>query len=749
MSFFTSRKRSLGNPTLVIVAGVCAGIGLMLFQARPSAGQPGVPVCSEPAACLAQAVEALGQRDQEKAFPLLQGLIEQHPGTHWAGRAELALGKQYQERGDRQAIPYLLAAQQHLPTLGDYALYYLGEADLKASDFNGAATAFDLLVARHPDSLLRPQALARSSEAWFQADDCGRAGERQERFMAEYGSHALAPAVLLRQGDCRYKGKEAAAAVETYRRIWVQYAASPEADDAAMRLERLKGEGAVIPELTPEDRWLRAKTLFDAAQYARAAKTFEDYLKTSSVVPNRDRARLNLGISHVRLKHYDEARISFEQAAKSGSESVVQDAVVWLARVFLRQDLDEPFLALARDVEAGRLSGEARAKFLVLLAAHHADRGRTEKAVQAYQQVGASGEGPASEGYYRAGWLFYKNGRFEEAAHSFDQALRAQPGGPYGVPALYWKARSLEKSGEAQQAAPLFRTLCGDAPLSYYCQSARVRPVAALTNGMAGAQGSVSFAGLDPKEKPVAGDAHYQRAVELRMVGLSREAGEEAAALAGKIGGDRGEILWLAGLLKGFGEYHRALKLVQLTFPDVLERGTSGVPSSFWELAYPQGLLPVIQAATTNGVDPYLIAAVIREESVYNPDAVSPAGALGLMQVMPQTGQMIAGRLGGESFSKERLFDPGYNIRLGSWYMGQLAEKFDHNPVYMVAAYNAGPEAVAKWVQQFGGGEPDEFVESIPYTETRLYVKRVLRSHGEYRRVSGRECAASLFEKVC
>ncbi len=733
----------------VIAAWVLAGLGVLFLQAHPAAGQPAATPCAEPAVCLAQAVGALNQQDYEKGIRVLQGLIEQYPNTPWAGRAELALGKQYQERGDRQAVPYLLAAQQHLPVLGDYAFYYLGETDLKVSDFNGAATAFDLLVERYPDSLLRPKALAGSVEAWFQADDCRRAHERQVRFLAEYGGHALVPAVLLRQGDCQYKGKDAAAAVVTHRRIWVQHAASPQADEAAIRLERLKSEGVAIPELTPEDRWFRAKTLFDATQYPRAAKALEDYLKLSPGAPNRDRARLNLGISHVRLKRYDEARMSFEQVIKSGSESTVQDAVVWLGRVFLRQDIDEPFLALARDVEAGRLSGEARAKFLVLLAAHHADRGRLEKAVETYQQAGASGEGPAPEGYYRAGWLLYKSGRFEEAARSFDQALLVQPGGPYSVPALYWKARSLEKSGETQQAASLFQSLCGDAPLSYYCQSARVRPVAALANGAGGAQGGVSFAGLDPKEKPVAGDAHYQRAVELRMAGLLREAGEEAAVLTGTIGGDRGEILWMAGLLKDFGEYHRALKLVQLTFPDVLERGVSGVPSSFWELAYPQGLLPAIQASTTNGVDPYLIAAVIREESVYNPDAVSPAGALGLMQVLPQTGQMIAGRLGGESFSKERLFDPRYNIRMGSWYLGQLAEKFDHNPVYMVAAYNAGPEAVARWIQQFGGIEPDEFIESIPYTETRLYVKRVLRSHREYRRVNGRECAASFFEKVC
>src|SRR3989338_10211827 len=505
ISFFMSHKRRRGNSVFMIAAGVFAGIGLLLLQARPAVGQAVEAPCAEFSVCLAQAVEAFSQRDHEKGIRLFQGLIEQYPNTPWAGRAELALGRHYQEQGDRQSIPYLLAAQQHLPVLGDYAFYYLGEADLKASDFNGASTAFDILFDRYPDSLLRPRSLARSVDAWSQADDCRRARDRQVKFMAEYAGHALVPAVLLRQGDCQYKGKETAASVATYRRIWVQHAASPQADEAAMRLERLKGEGVAIPELTPEDRWLRAQTLFDAAQYARAVKVFEDYLK-SSPAPNRDRARLNLGISHVRLKRYDEARASFEQAIRGGAEGAAQDAVVWLGRVFLRQGLDEPFLALAREVEAGRLSGEARAKFLLLLAAQHADRGRIERAVQTYQQVGESREGPASEGYYRAGWLLYKNGRSEEAARSFDQAIQAQPGGPFSVPALYWKARSLEKSGDMQKAATVFRALCGDAPLSYYCQIARVRPAAALANGVSGAQDGVSFTGLTPKEKPVAGE---------------------------------------------------------------------------------------------------------------------------------------------------------------------------------------------------------------------------------------------------
>jgi soluble lytic murein transglycosylase len=158
---------------------------------------------------------------------------------------------------------------------------------------------------------------------------------------------------------------------------------------------------------------------------------------------------------------------------------------------------------------------------------------------------------------------------------------------------------------------------------------------------------------------------------------------------------------------------------------------------------------------TINGVvgphktDPHLVAAIIREESFYNPTAVSSAGALGLMQVMPQTGQRIAAQLGSEGFTRERLFDPSYNIRLGSSYLIHLAAQFDNNLIHVLAAYNAGPDVVSKWIRQFGGGEPDEFVESIPYLETRQYIKKVLRSYYEYKRIYDQTCADRLLDKPC
>ena len=197
-------------------------------------------------------------------------------------------------------------------------------------------------------------------------------------------------------------------------------------------------------------------------------------------------------------------------------------------------------------------------------------------------------------------------------------------------------------------------------------------------------------------------------------------------------------MLWLARLLNSAGEYHRALALVRTFLGDVLERGGATSAKTFWEVAYPGGYFQVIRGLAANQrLDGYLITAVIREERSYNLSAVSSAGALGLMQVMPQTGHKIASELGVPGFTRERLFEPCYNIRLGSWYLRQLSEKFGNNLVLVIAAYNAGPEAVSKWMQQGKGKDQDEFVESIPYTETRNYVKKVLRSYGEYRRIYG------------
>jgi soluble lytic murein transglycosylase len=168
-----------------------------------------------------------------------------------------------------------------------------------------------------------------------------------------------------------------------------------------------------------------------------------------------------------------------------------------------------------------------------------------------------------------------------------------------------------------------------------------------------------------------------------------------------------------------------------------------------WNSAYPTGYLPRIRLHAGTQVDPYLVAAIIREESQYDPRAVSRSGALGLMQLLPTTAQAMARRQGLPDVSREDLFDHETNIRFGTGYLAQMLQRFDGNVLYAVAAYNAGPVAVSSWLEKNGKREVDEFVESIPFQETRQYVKRVLRSYREYRRIGQLPCAAPSLDKVC
>jgi soluble lytic murein transglycosylase len=229
----------------------------------------------------------------------------------------------------------------------------------------------------------------------------------------------------------------------------------------------------------------------------------------------------------------------------------------------------------------------------------------------------------------------------------------------------------------------------------------------------------------------------YRRAIELKTLGLDADAAQEVTVLTDRYSRDPDALVALSTMLNEVGAYHQALRLARARFRDQLERTGGTFAPSLWSVAYPTGLLPTIKLQGAKGVDPYLIAAIIREESQYDVKAVSRVGAIGLMQVMPATANNVAQRVGLPTVRREDLFDQETNIRIGVRYVEQLMEQFAGNVVYTIASYNAGPLAVGNWVAQYRGQGQDEFVELIPYQETRQYVKRVLRSYREYVRLGG------------
>jgi soluble lytic murein transglycosylase len=194
------------------------------------------------------------------------------------------------------------------------------------------------------------------------------------------------------------------------------------------------------------------------------------------------------------------------------------------------------------------------------------------------------------------------------------------------------------------------------------------------------------------------------------------------------------------------GDYYRSLIIILRNYERYLEGPARDKPEDLWLLAYPQGYWEsILTYSKKYGLDPYFVTSIIREESQFHAEALSPAGARGVMQVMPSTGEWVAQAIKMREFDRSKLFEYDTSVSIGSWYISYLMKRFKGDPILVAASYNAGPEAVSGWLGKNGNGAVrDEFVENIPFSETRGYVKKVLRSYAEYKRIYGRAGATSM-----
>lgn len=689
-----------------------------------------------------------GQDDPVQAEVARLNLVqERHPGSLWAKRAGLRIGILLAEQDPAAARLFLRAAQWDFPLLDDYVRLWIGRSLLREGKAETAAAFFESIPEHVPDTLLGTRAAFAAGDAWARAGRCDRAIPLLRQAVLSDPEDPAAPPAWLTLADCQVRENLPQGARDAWRELWVRY---PQLPESKLALGRLKEEtGAEGWRPSAEDLYRRATTLAGLSLNEEAADEFQQFLAASTDHPQRGLARLKLGAVLVRLKRYPQARQIFQElGAERGPEA--EEAQVWLVRIYIRQGDQERVLEVDKALAKLPLSGPQRSAVLMYLGSWWEDRGDTDQAIARYQQVVRNGDlfGQHLEAFWRIGWIHYRAGRFQEAVKVFGDALKSKDGGEMAPQFLYWTARALDRQQDSS-AQERYLNLCRDYPYTYYCQLAQAR---------AGARKAVFPSGKDPDDgvSPLPGeviemgrDPHFRRAKELQAVGLEEEAARELAALGDRYARDPHSLAQLSVLLHEAGAYHHALRLVRLYFRDNLERGGGAVPRALWSAAYPTGYLPMIRAHAGALRDPYLAAAVIREESHYDMRAVSFMGAVGLMQLMPATAQSVARRLGLPEVGREGLFDHETNIRFGAEYLGHLLQKFSGNVIHAVAAYNAGPMAVSLWIQKFGDREADEFVELIPFQETRRYVKRVLRSYREYHRLEGGECVPRFLDKVC
>lgn len=724
--------------------------GLLLLAAA-FAGTPGSgeDTCDQPELCFQAAAfpkERLGKiltKEQVLTLKLerLQRLTERFPSSIWAKRAGLLSGVLQIERNPPSAVQFLRGAQRDFPVLDDYIRLWIGEAQLNLGDAKEAAVLLESIPMAVPDSNILAKAAYKTGEAWYQASSCPEATSWLSKAILLNDKDTSAPKAFLRRGACQLRDNNIAEGRETLRQLWVRFPYAPDAKEAETLLaSNLGGEQWSVQ---PAERFNRAQAYLGQAFHAEAIEEFKKFLAADPSSPRRAEAKLKVGIAQVRLKQYDQARETFRALSKeSGSES--NEASVWLARVYLRQGQGDKLLELTKALSSSSLSAEQKGQIILFAGIWFEDQKQFDEAIARYRQVAKQGE-PASqraEGQWRVGWVQYRTSRFREAADTL-RLLTEQHDSEFEPQALYWLGRAAEQSQQSG-ADEFYRKLCQLYRYTYYCQLARERLMTLNKETLTEAASPASEPAKNSEPAPsvvtradIEQQTAYRRAIELKTLGLDAEAAQEVAFLTDRYSRDPDVLIEFSAMLNEVGAYHHALRLARARFRDQLERTGGTVSPSLWNVAYPTGLLPTIRLQGAKGVDPYLIAAIIREESQYDVRAVSRVGAIGLMQVMPSTANNVAQRVGLPAVGRDDLFDQETNIRIGVRYVEQLLEQFSGNLVYTIASYNAGPIAVGNWIAQYRAQSQDEFVELIPYQETRQYVKRVLRSYREYVRLGG------------
>jgi peptidoglycan lytic transglycosylase len=350
--------------------------------------------------------------------------------------------------------------------------------------------------------------------------------------------------------------------------------------------------------------------------------------------------------------------------------------------------------------------------------------------------VDAGAIGNEGENLWALAFTYILAKRDDDALRTLGDYLRQFADADYTSNALFWSGKLLDKAGRKDERDSQWAQLIAKYPYGYFSYRARELSGAPATSPVhagegAGAPQKQVFPDLSVNEPGI--DAVR----ELAAVGLMRDASREMKRIAAAHPDNLGIQFMLADIYVQGGEPFKANGILQRRFREFVRHGGANIPQRFWQILFPLNYWPAIQReAARRGIDPYLVASIIRQETGFEPTTVSNAGAIGLMQIMPAEGQAIATRGGiGEPVTRETLFDPDVNIAVGAAELSQKLQDLHGEPILAIAAYNAGTDAVGRWLAQTPVDDVDLFVEAIPYAETRLYVKTVTRNRFEYRRI--------------
>lgn len=603
--------------------------------------------------------------------------------------------------------------------LYDYAVYYTASALSKENRYDEAVFYFNKILKEYPDSPLLPYVILNLGNIFMTTGNYEKSREYFNMFVRTFPSHSEMPDALYNLAVSLEKNGLNEESQQLLKRLYIDYPMSKYTK--------------TIPEpvLSKDELYNRLQNLFNAREYRMVIK---------EATPEKDARFLLISAkSFYYTKDYNEAMRFFKIVSDSTGSNFREEASLWLGKTYsnLRQNEDavKIYNEYMGTFPNGIYIDEITYRTAVLLAESDGDN----RALELLNKL--ANKYPSSKLKYDAlwqmAWIHYQKGNYKEA-EIYLKLLEKSPLDRLKKRAVYWQGKILLKQGSNDSAADTFKKLLPNTQKTETISTASLLP----SYYEVLARKSLIEMGINLSKTQLQArtydfmlnsqNMHIKKAEELLSMDIKKDAYMELGLL-GK-DSDINNLIHAGIIYKNSGNFQQSSIIGHRLLHSPSLSSTAHPISILLSLAYPLGYQETVDmAAEPLEIDQFLVYAVISQESAFNETVVSRAGAIGLMQIMPNTGKTAASKLSLNSFIKDDLLQPDTNIKIGAWYLKEVLREFNGNIILALAAYNAGPHVVKSWLKKNGNSDMDEFVENIPYSETRLYVEKVLSKYETYK----------------
>ena len=623
--------------------------------------------------------------------------------------------------------------------LSDYARYYEAIALQGLSRLPEADAILTGLVHTAPRGYLGEAAKRKLAEVLLARPDVSRA-ERLLRTMTEAPNGSSEDIwMLLGQAEEALDNRDRA--IEAYRKVYYNFPLSARAADAKTGLDRLQSPVGAAAGAPVRDELARAERLFAGRRWAEAKVAFEPLVEAVSA-QDRELVSLHLAESDFQLGRHRPARDRLKQYLDSPSNG--PEARYYHLRAVRGLGDRQSYVALSRALISDFPKSPWAAETLDSLASYYLVYDQDDEANRVFRELldRFPRHRYAERAAWKVGWDAYRSGNFAETARVFESAAAAFPRADYRPAWIYWSGRARDRIGDPSGAAARYHLAVIDYGHSYYGRLASrllgSRPdAAAVPDPVRPASAAVRI--TPPPTEPLIRALMLAGLFDdaLREVQYAQRTWDDSPTLQATSAWIRAQQARELRADERFAALRGSITTMRRAYPQFLSSEGGALPVEVLRIIFPLDYWDLIEKhSKAKKLDPYLVSALMAQESTFTAEIRSAANARGLMQVMPGTGRLYARKLGIRPFTTASLSQPETNVRIGIQYLKDLVDKFG-GIHYALAGYNAGDARVAEWIREAPGLPADEFIDSIPFPETQNYVKRILGTTEDYRRLYG------------